>query len=234
MRFWPVTLFVVLALGCAACGEEEGAGPGPGPVKTEPEPDPPDEVNQQELDEDISSAEEVTDLFWRKNWSRFFTQSYSPPTVEGVYDGEGPDAPTCGGEPLSADNAYYCKPDDFVAWDRGLLEKGFATGDSWVYLVVSHEWGHAVQARLSTELQTQNAELQADCLAGATLYGASQQGDLTFDAGDEKELVKALTELADETAWTQTADHGDAFERVEAFNAGRRGGVQRCLPNQTS
>lgn len=112
------------------------------------------------------------------------------------------------------------------------MARGFEMGDSWVYAVVAHEWGHAIQARLSLALRTQAAELQADCLAGATLYGAAADGNLQFEEGDEKELVRALSDLADETPWTETTDHGDPFERVEWFNDGRRGGVTACLPSQ--
>ena len=38
----------------------------------------------------------------------------------------------------------------------------------------------------------------------------------------------ALSLLADEMAWTQTADHGDPFERVDWFTLGRNGGVPAC------
>jgi predicted metalloprotease len=188
-------------------------------------------VNTSEFAEDVDAAEQITDQFWQTHWSEFFTGEYSPPTVVGLYDGNSPDAPYCGPDRLPPGNAFYCHPDDFVAWDVGLLATGFEYGgDSWVYLVIAHEWAHAIQADLDMSLQSVSAELQADCLAAATLYGAALDGILAFDEGDEKELVGALTSLADETAWTTSSDHGDAFERVEQFNRGRQSGVSGCLP----
>jgi predicted metalloprotease len=95
---------------------------------------------------------------------------------------------------------------------------------------VAHEWGHAIQARLDQSLNSQASELQADCLAGAVLYGAVRDGTLTFEEGDVKEIATALTAVSDETPWTSVADHGDPFERTGAFDQGRRGGVPACLP----
>jgi hypothetical protein len=51
---------------------------------------------------------------------------------------------------------------------------------------------------------------------------------LEFDAGDEQELVTSLSALSDQMPWTMTADHGDAFQRVQWFTLGRNGGVNAC------
>lgn len=136
----------------------------------------------------------------------------------------------CAGEALASFNAYYCPPGDYVAWDIALMEEGYATGDAWPYLVVAHEWGHAIQARLDETLTSEASELQADCLAAATLYGSAQDGHMIFEAGDQKEIVHGLTSISDEMPWTSRADHGDPFDRVDAFDAGRRGGVEACMP----
>jgi len=56
-------------------------------------------------------------------------------------------------------------------------------GRAWVYLIIAHEWGHAIQARLSRRMVSVAAELQADCLAGATLAGA--QRDRTLVGGPQ-------------------------------------------------
>jgi predicted metalloprotease len=181
----------------------------------------------------MDTAVRLVDLYWRRHWSEFFTGSYAPPTVLGLYDGSDPQtAPLCGTRPLGANNAYYCKVGDYVAWDQQLmLLGGQRIGDSWVYLIIAHEWGHAIQARLRKSLVTKSAELQADCLAGATLYGSKADGRLDIEEGDQKELVDSLSAVADETAWTSSDDHGDPFERVEFFNRGRTGGVDACLPS---
>lgn len=187
-------------------------------------------VTIEELKDDIDGAQAVVDGYWAAHWSDFYTGTYTPPTVVGLYDGSDSDtAPTCGGEPLEEYNAFYCPDGDYVAWDAGLLVAGAdQIGDSWVYLVVAHEWGHAIQARLDSSLVAQAEELQADCLGAAALYGAAAAGNLEFDAGDEQELVSSLSALADQMPWTMTSDHGDAFQRVQWFTLGRNGGVNAC------
>lgn len=188
-------------------------------------------VTIKEIADDMRVAQQETDAYWSRHWSNFFTGKYSSPRVIGLYDGTNPrTAPRCEGKPLQADNAFYCRPGDFVAWDASLILKGAKIGDSWVYLVIAHEWGHAIQNRLVDSLVMPAEELQADCLAGAELYGAAADGRLTFEPGDEKELVDGLDQLADETSWTDTQDHGDAFQRISYFDRGRSGGVLACLP----
>ena len=99
-----------------------------------------------------------------------------------------------------------------------------------MYLVIAHEWGHAIQARLDNSLVWEGGELQADCLAGAALYGAAADGTLNFEAGDSNEIAMSLSALGDSSPWTDSTTHGDAFERVGAFDLGRTGGVAACLP----
>jgi predicted metalloprotease len=88
------------------------------------------------------------------------------------------------------------------------MRTGYAKGDSWVYLIIAHEWGHAIQNRLKNSLVAQQKELQADCLAGAALYGAAEK---------------------DRTPRIEPGDHGDAFQRIENFSKGRTGGVKACF-----
>lgn len=227
----------------SACDEGPGPGPTTGTSPTSPtsptsSSTPTSEVTPvgtgvtiEELADDMRTAEEVVDAFWATHWSEYFTGDYSPPGVVGLYDGnDTSSAPSCGDELLTPGNAFYCPDEDFVAWDAGLMLRGAELGDAWVYLVIAHEWGHAIQARLSPELQAAASEPQADCLAGAALYGAEADGLLMMEEGDEKEIVESLSALADELAWTSTADHGDAFERIDSFDAGRLGGVTACLP----
>ena len=83
--------------------------------------------------------------------------------------------------------------EDYVAWDSGLLVDGAdQIGDTWVYLVIAHEWGHAIQARLDTGLVAVADELQADCLGAAALFGAVADGTLEFEEGDEQEMICSL------------------------------------------
>lgn len=189
-------------------------------------------ITSEEL-ADIQTAQAITDQFWRTHWSELFTGTYTPPTVVGLYDGRNPsNAPTCAGKPLLPDNAFYCIPEDYVAWDASLMERGFQFGDAWPYLVIAHEWSHAIANRLAPNLRSQAYELQADCLAGATLYGAAADGTLILEQGDQEELVTALSSLGGNTPWTSPQDHGNSSQRVANFNVGRTGGVLACLPSQ--
>ena len=237
------TAFVLLVLVTSCSVTVTGtAGPDPSPTagsnppSTGPRSTPavPAGVDP-EVANDIESAERVVNEFWTQHWNETFTGEYSPPTVLGVYDGRDPDAPTCGGERLPPNNAVYCPDGDYVAWDVQLMNRSQEVGDAWVFLVIAHEWGHAIQQRIALSLNDVQSELQADCLAGATLFGAVEDGSLQLEEGDVKEIANSLTLVADETGWTNSSDHGDPFERIGAFDTGRSGGVRACLPiNQTS
>ncbi|MFJ4819066.1 hypothetical protein [Streptomyces sp. NPDC088801] len=188
-----------------------------------------------EMTQDIETAVRGVDAYWDAHWSEFFTETYVPPTVLGEYDGASANAPTCDGESLADDNAHYCSTaEDYVAWDTDLMRFGYRYGDAFVYLVVAHEWGHAIQNRLDAELRTRDSELQADCLAGAELEGAAQDGTVVFESGDVDEIHTALVRDADKTPWTKEGDHGSASERVDAFTMGQELGVEACLPQEVS
>ncbi|NVI91344.1 neutral zinc metallopeptidase [Actinomadura sp. BRA 177] len=186
--------------------------------------------NETEFQEDLQTAETATDDFWRRHWTELFTGSYTAPRVVGLYDGRDPSsAPRCGKERLTRDNAAYCPSGDYVAWDAHLMRSGYARGDAWVYLVIAHEWGHAVQARLQRGLVSPAAELQADCLAGAVLYGSADDGTLQFEDGDEQELVDAFKVIGDKAPWTKPGDHGSAVQRLRSFSRGGENGVKACF-----
>jgi predicted metalloprotease len=181
-----------------------------------------------EMSGDVQSDAQIVDQYWQQHWSDFFTGSYRSPQLYGVYTAA--DAPSCGGQVEETLNAHYCKSGDFLDFSADLLAIGYRRRtNAWTALIVAHEWGHAIQARLSKELQSPAAELQADCFAGAELYGAAQDGLGQFEAGDESAIVDSLNFAADQTPWTKPSDHGDAFQRVNAFAHGRSGGVMACV-----
>ncbi|MFC7388370.1 neutral zinc metallopeptidase [Sphaerisporangium rhizosphaerae] len=178
---------------------------------------------------DIATALYVVDRFWAGHWSQYFTGRYYRPNIFGGYSRGGRPAPFCGGRRLSYDNAYYCANGRYIAWDTDLMRRGYRSGDAWVYDVIAHEWGHAVQAHLNFTLVSRAAELQADCLAGAALYGAAADGTLRFEEGDVREIAAALRSMADETRWTRPGDHGSASQRIAAFDRGAAYGVPGCM-----
>jgi predicted metalloprotease len=204
--------------------------PGPAAVAPAQSPRPAATFDEAGFREDVRTAEQTTDGFWRRHWEELFTGSYGSPRVVGLYDGrDESSAPRCGAERLTPDNAAYCPEGDYVAWDVHLMRSGYARGDAWVYLVIAHEWGHAIQARLRRGLVSPAAELQADCLAGAALYGSSDDGTLRFEDGDEQELVDAFQVIGDEAPWTEPGDHGTAVQRLRGFSRGGENGVGACF-----
>lgn len=209
----------------------DASSPSPSPQAEEPTSEDID-AEIDELLADIDSATEVTDGYWRTHWSEFFTGSYTAPNVVGLYDSEDPENPVCDGGPLLDNNAHYCSDGHFVAWDDDLMLRALDLGDSWVYFVIAHEWGHAIVDQLDPSLQWNAYELQADCLAGAALYGAAEDGTISLSADFTDRMVDNLSEVADQTPWTDRTDHGDALDRIEAFNEGRTGGVEACMPQE--
>jgi predicted metalloprotease len=209
-------LLTALLSGCGV-GIETGGG------------DPIDDVDTDSLAGDEQVAVRMTDAFWQQEFPATFGRSYRSPEVKGGYRGD--NGPTCGGQQSVAFNAFYCPSEDFLAWDENLMAAGYRQiGDAWVYLIIAHEWGHAIQARVQREQVSVAAELQADCLAGATLFGAADRGLVDLEPGDTEELSQTLAAVADDFPWTDESDHGDARERTSSFSRGARDGVEACLP----
>lgn len=186
-------------------------------------------VDRAAMTEDEQTAVNAVDEFWRRRFTQQFGQPYQSPHVAGPYIGT--NGPPCGGEPASVPfNAVYCRPGDFVAWDDDLMAAGYSQiGDAWVYLIIAHEWGHAIQARLRSDRVSVAAELQADCLAGAALQGAADEGLIQLEPGDSEEIARTLAAVADDYPWTNESDHGNAEQRTSAYNTGVEGGIGACV-----
>jgi len=139
-----------------------------------------------------------------------------------------------------AGNAFYCEEGDFIAYDvEGLipaLQKKY--GDVAVALVLAHEMGHAIQARGgSPDGAFVYIELQADCFAGAwTQHVADGSGtDLRVSSDDLDRALSGFLDLRDPsgTDGSQDGAHGNAFDRVSAFQDGLTGGAKACRGYET-
>jgi predicted metalloprotease len=204
---------LVLAAGCTVAVDSRGA----------PEAPPPESRQQDESD-----AVDSVNAYWQRHFAELSPDPYVPPQVAGGYVGE--DGPVCAGQPSVPGNAFYCPAGDFLAWDERLMDAGYQQiGDAWVYMIIAHEWGHAIQARLRRGQVSVAAELQADCLAGAALQGAVDDGLLYLEPGDTDEVASTLVAVADDFPWSDTRSHGNAEERIDAFNAGTAGGLRGCF-----
>jgi uncharacterized protein len=239
----PILVVLLLALALTGCGIEIVSGsatPASSPPTVGSAPDGASDVpvgstidaapgaddsDTRAVDE--RSAVSITDRFW-SGWFADQGLRYVAPTVEGGYTGT--DGPSCAGEPSVPGNAYYCPAGNFLTWDDDLMRAGYTQiGDAWVYLVIAHEWGHAIQAQLPDRFVSRAVELQADCLAGAALQGAADQGLVRIEPGDDEEIAQTLQAVADDYPWTDESSHGNARQRTSAFQGGVRDGVEGCL-----
>ncbi len=185
-------------------------------------------------------------------WSDVFPQVYRTsfePLGGGVYAGypeRTTEIPGCGEPRTSYDElqqfvAFYCQLGDFMAYDDGAGDASLLTpladqfGPAVMGVVLAHEYGHAIQARigaLDRQLATILTEQQADCFAGAwtgqAFRGESpflRLGDVDVRAG-----LLAMLSVRDPVGTNQfvPGGHGSAFDRVGAFQEGFVEGPERC------
>lgn len=193
-----------------------------------------------ELLDELDDAEFATDVYWRNQFPALFGLPYDPPSSQGFYDGTRPSlAPTCSGVTLTAYNAFYCPAEHYVAYDINLVSEAYRfNGDGFVYFLVAHEWAHAIQERMPQRFVAAAHELQADCLAGAALFGNTANavtvdgnGTITFEPGDFEELFETFEQIGS-LPWISGGSHGSADERRSAFALGANEGVPSCLASQ--
>ncbi|GAA4603419.1 putative metalloprotease [Actinoplanes octamycinicus] len=217
-RSLPIATAIVLA--CCSC-----AAPAPVlPRTTAPQPSGagPAAAARAGFDRRVAGAMTRADRFWAGYFAARGLR-YQPVRGHRGYDATHP--VDCGSAPLRRTDAIYCPAEDVVAFDIPWLRELDATaGGDAVALVIAHEVGHAVQARLGLGGGPPvRRELQADCLAGAST-AAVAGADRAF-AG-----LAATADPADQ--WWMPDFHGTAAERVATFRAGFLGGVPACDPYQ--
>jgi predicted metalloprotease len=183
---------------------------------------------RDDFDDEVAAVRNLVEQFWAESFSARGMQ-FEPIRGFGSYDSSSPIL--CGSSLLPPDNASYCSDGDFVAFDHEWLRRMYESdGDGAVYVVIPHEFGHAVQARLGTgSVISIRMELQADCFAGAFVADAIRTGKVQEEAGDAGEMFANLAANADPSdAWWLPDAHGTAAERQYAFHAGVLGGISAC------
>jgi hypothetical protein len=149
----------------------------------------------------------VVDGFWQRHFTAETGLPYTPPVLAGPTPG------ACGGQ----SNQYvifYCSPDDAIVWNEDQMQAAFARqGMAWLYLSIAHQWGNSVQRHLGRDIQFE----RADCLAGAALQGAVDDGELA--PGDLQKVVELLPVVYG-VSHPQSPDQ---------FRTGAAGGVAACL-----
>ena len=176
------------------------------------------------------------DAFWAARFAEA-GRVYGPPG--GVIPFDEPIVTACGRAEPDREAAFYCVIDEKIYYSvefRTLIEQQI--GDfAWV-IVVAHEWGHHIQAKLgfdlgvvpdrAGEIPAIELEQQADCLAGAYAIDAETLGWL--DPGDIDEALY-MTEISGDpagTAWNDPRAHGTGDDRIDAFLEGYAGGLPAC------
>jgi len=139
--------------------------------------------------------------------------------------------------------AFYCPAADTVVWDAdGLIPEVLrAEGPTGVLVVLAHEVGHAVQSRLGLdELQERQPsryptillEAMADCSAGVALAHFAQKPPpgLPLGADGRDRAMAALIAFKDPLGVEpgDSGAHGNAFDRVSAFQDGYDGSAATC------
>jgi predicted metalloprotease len=219
-----VALLLALFVGTACLvgpGQEEPATPTTEPTGATPEAD--------EFQRDVQAAAEVAREYWQAQFSAS-GERFQPIRRIIPYQRDG--EVTCGGQPLTRNNAAYCVPEDFLAYDVNWAARAFTVlGDAFVYYLLGHEYAHGVQVRLGIEFQFSiEQELQADCFAGAYLGDSVRAGRLLLEDGDLDELRAGLAAVADDPdqPWFAENAHGTAEQRTDAFFAGYERSLAAC------
>ncbi len=187
----------------------------------------------------------INDLvdYWQTTYpTTDFKGKFTPIPNLASYDARDPNSPEmCGEKTYEMVNAFYCPPDNLMAWDRGVLvpagRKYF--GDISVAGLIAHEYGHAIQRMakiVNKKTPVVVREQQADCFGGAYIYNVASGGSKRFQVstGDGLNHVLAgLITIRDPTMGPNDSDqledgHGTALDRVSAFQIGFTSGPQAC------
>ena len=164
------------------------------------------------------------DAFWAEQFANAGL-AYTSPTLVSV---DGPMTTGCGDiDPYFSPGAY-CAADQTVYYSTAWAPNE-AAGEILWWTVLSHEWGHHIQWQVDTGVATiKEAELQADCFAGAYLSHAQDIGLVSPEAVS---MALSLTQGAGDVWFFLPHDapeHGNKAERALAFMKGLNGGVADC------
>lgn len=202
-----------------------------------------------DADEVLAVSIRDIDDWWTEEFPALYGEPYEPLAgdIYAGYPDRVSEIPGCGtSEPtdpndLSLYVAFYCEYGDFMAYDASetslLTELANEYGASVMSVVMAHEWGHAIQARIGAFDQnppTIYTEQQADCFAGAWVGRVSRgESDLIrFGDRDVRTSLVAMLSVRDPVGTNQfeMGGHGSAFDRVGAFQEGFTLGAERCVP----
>ena len=198
------------------------------------------------VDQLATNALADLNAFWTEQLPDVFGTRFEPLTggffsvdPDDVDPATYPDGVGCGTDPRDVeDNAFYCQSEgtahsDSISWDRVFLAQlADESGRFLPALVMAHEFGHAIQARVGYPGSSILTETQADCLAGAwTAWVAAGEAEHTHIRQSElDQVLGGYLQLRDPVGTGQRNEqaHGSFFDRVSAFQEGFDGGAKSC------
>ncbi|MFI6506683.1 neutral zinc metallopeptidase [Streptosporangium sp. NPDC050855] len=234
MRRALLLVLVLVTAALTACGVVVGGGSGQGdPVEGDGGAGSAGsrataEARGQTFASDVELARELTEAYWKQTFAASGL-TYRPVTDFIAYQGD--NGPACGDQQAVPNNAFYCPAGHFIAYDENWMRELYRQmGDGSVYVIIPHEFGHAVQLQLNTAFRLNvERELQADCFAGGTLGALVKGGSLQTEPGDEDELLVNLAAAGDPTDdWLRPDAHGTAQQRQTMFAKGYDQGTSAC------
>jgi predicted metalloprotease len=182
-----------------------------------------------EFDTEFTQALELVTAYWRQEFTAN-NVAFAPVKDVRPYTKDG--ELSCAGQPLSTNNAFYCPPSDLLGYDVNFVRAGYdKIGDGFLYLLLAHEYGHAIQTRVNTNrLVSRVYELQADCLAGAVIGDSTRAGTIELERGDADEIMTSIMTIADPDGvpWFDPTAHGSNDDRLAAFSRGYRSSYGAC------
>jgi uncharacterized protein len=243
-----VALVVGLLLAAPACGGGDDDGDaftfppitdptsgtgGVDPLPTSPMTEP---ERRQRVLNDANQVEGLLDAFWQDELATDDQITFDPPDDLEYYEGSVGNRP-CGTDTGSKqNNAYYCFVDasEFVAFDLNWFQQYLIEhpGDATTFLILAHEWGHAVQDAWleaggnDSWSPPYRKELNADCLAGVFLSAEIASGQITEEPGDADAVFGWLYEVGG--PWFDPGDHGTKEQRIAAFSDGYENDANYC------
>lgn len=193
------------------------------------------EQREAKVYQDSGALHTLLDNFWSLELRKLYGLQFDPPDRFEWYRGSR-NSPCGRSNRALPNNAYYCEVDgdEYVAFDltwlAGYLER--FPGGATTFLVIAHEWGHAVQ---DTWLESggrdvwqpaYRKELNADCLAGVFLGYAIRTGQVIEQVGDADAIWSWL--YSEGGPWLNPTDHGTREQRIAAFTDGLSQGTNDC------
>ena len=201
-------------------------------------------------DADVAqSAVAALQEFWRTQFPAAFGRPWRDITRFVPVHGRDRSVPCVSSAADVSGQAFYCPSADAVVWDADGLIRRVARedGPTGVLVVLAHEVGHAVQTRLGVDaLQARQPrryptillEAMADCDAGVALAHFAKQPPLGLPLGpaERDQAMSALVAFRDPLGVDprDSAAHGNAFDRVSAFQDGYDGSPATCAGMTTT